>query len=186
MPRVLSSDALAAIAAGQVYMALAVRLDFPSGFLRLNSTPLKISISGEDYLGVGELGSITGLDETTDIEAAQVQLQLSGLDSAIVASVLGETYQGRDVRIFLCLFTEAFALIDAPMIYRGRMDYPVIDVGETATITMNVANRLADWDRSRASRWTNEEQQRLYPGDLGLQYVGELVNKPLPWGVSQK
>ena len=187
MSRALTPAAAAAAASQQVTMALAVRLDFASGFVRVNSTPYNLTISGEEYIGVGHLGQISGLDETTDLEAAGITLELSGVQAALLYNALGETYQGRDARVYLVFMTMDHAIIADPvLIYRGRMDTMDISLAEQGVITVHVENRLADWSRARVSRYTDAEQQRRHPGDLGLQYVVQLSNKPLPWGVIQK
>ena len=58
-----------------------------------------------------------------------------------------------------------------------------IEVGEKATITLTGESRLIDFFRPRISRYTDAEQQALYPGDLGLQYVNDLQEASVPWGV---
>jgi len=187
MSRSMTTAAALAAASSQTTMAIAVRLDFLSGFVRVNSTPYSMTIGGEEFIGVGHLGSISGLDETTDLEAAGVTLQLSGVQSAFLYNALAEVYQGRDARIYLVFLTEAHAIIADPvLIYRGRMDTMDISLADQGVITVNVENRLADWQRARVSRYTDAEQQRIHPGDLGLQYVAQLAYKPLPWGVIQK
>jgi hypothetical protein len=49
---------------------------------------------------------------------------------------------------------------------------------------INNAPGDADLERPRESLLTDEEQQRLYPGDLGLEHVATQVPlSSLPWGV---
>jgi len=187
MSRTMTTEAATAASATQLTMALAVRLDFASGFVRVNSTPYLLMLFGEEYLGAGHLGAISGLDETTDLEAAGIALQLSGVEPANLYNALQEDYQGRDARVYLVFMTDQHAVIADPvLIYRGRMDTMDISLAEQGTVTVHVENRLADWGRARVSRYTDAEQQRLHPGDLGLQYVAQLAYKPLPWGVQSK
>ena len=71
---------------------------------------------------------------------------------------------------------------DPVLVFHGRMDVMNIEIGNTATITVTAESRLADWNRARTSRYTDEEQQRLYPGDKGLQYVAQTAEMELVWG----
>ena len=57
-----------------------------------------------------------------------------------------------------------------------------IDVGATATITVNAESRLADWDRPRVRRYNHEDQQIDYPGDMGFEFVPQMATKELRWG----
>lgn len=187
MSRTLTTDVANAATAAQNSFAIAVRLDFASGLVRVNSTPYPLTIGGEEFIGVGHLGSISGLDETSDFEAPDVTLELSGVQPALVYNALQEKYQGRDARIYWVFFDDNHAVIPDPvLVYRGTMDTMDIEMGEEAVITVHVINRFAEWKRARTSRYTDAEQQTLHAGDLAMQYVDQLAYKSLPWGVIQK
>jgi hypothetical protein len=62
------------------------------------------------------------------------------------------------------------------------MDTCDLEIGETATITLTIQNRLADWERPRLRRYTDEDQQSVYDGDLGLQFVAQMAEKTIYWG----
>jgi hypothetical protein len=61
------------------------------------------------------------------------------------------------------------------------MDQMSIDLGETAAVTVRLENRMADWERPRVRRYTDEDQQRAYPGDLGFQFLTATVDKDIVW-----
>ena len=50
-------------------------------------------------------------------------------------------------------------------------------------LKLDIENRLIDWERPRISRFTNEEQQNLFSGDKGLEFVDSVAEKELFWGV---
>ena len=54
-----------------------------------------------------------------------------------------------------------------------------ISLSDTATIELDIENRLVDWERPRISRFTNEEQQNLFSGDKGLEFVDSVAEKEL-------
>ena len=63
------------------------------------------------------------------------------------------------------------------------MDQPTIDVsGDAATITVNCENRLYEMNVPANRRYTQEDQQRDYPGDLGFQFVNSIQESQIFWG----
>jgi hypothetical protein len=51
-----------------------------------------------------------------------------------------------------------------------------------ASVVKNLESRLVDWERARVRRYNDADQQAEYPGDLGLQFVEQMVEKQLIWG----
>lgn len=75
-------------------------------------------------------------------------------------------------------------MIDDPILmFEGKLDVPSIqEGGDTSTITLSYESRLIDLQRSRESRYTNEDQQRAFAGDLGCEFVASLQEKQITWG----
>jgi len=137
------------------------------------------------YLGLGTLGTISPLEETTDLAARGLTLRLSGVPTANVSLALTENYQGRECSImFGALSPTAGTLIASPVtVFAGRMDVMQIsDDGNTAEITMTAESKLMDFKRPREIRYTDEEQQQLFPGDVGLEFVNDIQEKAIYWG----
>jgi hypothetical protein len=137
------------------------------------------------YLGLGTLGTISPLEETTDLAARGLTLRLSGVPTANVSLALTENYQGRECSImFGALSPTAGTLIASPVtVFAGRMDVmQITDDGNTAEITMTAESKLMDFKRPREIRYTDEEQQQLFPGDVGLEFVNDIQEKAIFWG----
>jgi len=183
MSRTLTSAANTAAQAAVVWPVTLVELDFASGFVRANSAPITIAFSGNDFLGVGNLGSVDAVKEGADLTARGINLQLSGIPSGLVSTALGEDYQGRSCKVWLGLLDSDHVLIADPvLIFDGRMDTMDIQMGDTAAINVSAESRLADWDRPRVRRYTNEDQQQAFPLDKGLEFVPQMVSKQIIWG----
>lgn len=183
MSRTLTTAADNALAAGHVPMVVFVELDFPSQFLRLNNSAVSIAWNGYDWLGVGRLGSIDPVNEGADLQSRGLALRMSGIDPASISLALGTQYQGRGCKLWLAPLTAEHAVVADPvLIFWGRLDTMDIDIGSTATITINAESRLADWDRPRVRRYNHEDQQIDYPGDKGFEFVPQMVAKELRWG----
>ena len=63
------------------------------------------------------------------------------------------------------------------------MNYLTIVEDKVATIKLATHGRLADFERARVRRYNDEDHQAVHAGDLYYQYVAQMVEKPLRWGV---
>jgi len=174
----------AAVVAPELRPALFVQAQFRSGPLYVWSGFGTYTWNGHSWMGIGTLGSISTIEEGSTVEARGITLNLSGIDPALLSSVLGDFQLGTAVVVYLGLFTSAGALIADPVIsWAGRMDQPLIDVGmETATITINCENRLFDLNIAVDRRYTNEDQHLDYPTDRGFEFVNAIQEQAIYWG----
>ena len=161
-----------------------LKFEFPSGNVYLNSTDRNITWGGNSYLGAGTIGTVSDIEETSELQANGIKLQLSGIPSTYVSIALTSEYQGSPATEYLGFFNSTYGLVDDPfIIFVGKVDTMAISLSDTATIELEIENRLVDWERPRISRFTNEEQQNLYSGDKGLEFVDSVAEKELFWGV---
>lgn len=183
MSRNLTTAVDEACAADHVPGLLLVELDFPSGFVRANTSAITFEWDSHTWYGVGNVGSVDAIVEHSDLQMTGVSLTLTGIPSEMVARVLGEHYQGRSCRMWFAPLDDNYiVLADPVLVFSGRMDTPDIQLGETASISLTAESRLTDWERPRVRRYTNEDQLSEYPGDRGLEYVAQMVEKTLVWG----
>jgi hypothetical protein len=182
--RTLSASMVTEVTATQLAPILLANLQF--------STPVylwsgygSLGYGGVTYLGIGTLGDISPIEETTDLAARGISMRLSGVPTANVALALTENYQGRACTIlFGALSATAGTLISSPVtVFQGKMDVMQIsDDGQSADLTMTAESRLMDFKRPREIRYTDEEQQNLFSGDVGLEFVNDIQEKPIYWG----
>ena len=138
---------------------------------------------GNTYTGAGHLIGSSPVEEATDIRAARFTVTLSGIPSSLTATVLTNTAQGGAGKVwFGALDASGVIVADPFLIFQGRLDVPSVeDAGETLLIRVSYESRLIDLQRPRDRRYTQEDQQVLYPGDLGFQYVEDPQDKRLLW-----
>lgn len=187
--RGLSNDMVTEVSASQLSPILLASFSF-SQMVRLWSGYGTISAGGVTYLGIGTLGTISPVEETTDLAARGINFQLSGVPTANVAIALTENYQGNACSVLFGALDASGALVASPVtIFAGRMDVMSInDDGQNVTVGMSAENKLVDFRRPREVRYTHEEQQNLYPpgpgtpGDLGLEFVNAIQEKQIYWG----
>ena len=182
MSRNLTPATLSAVTAEVVSRTLAVELSFPSGFVRFCGAPWDMTIAGNTFLGVGQLGSVSAAEESAELRAYGLNVTLSGIPRDSIAIALSQAYQGRPAAVWeVPLDANGQPVADPIVIFRGRMDTMDIQLGEMATVRVSLENRLADWERPRVRRYTNEDQQAAFAGDKGFEYVSATTEKELIW-----
>ena len=195
MARTNISSILSKLGDAEVSPFYAVELFFDTETVRVWTGYGDITVSSgnsETYSGVGELISISDVQESQDISAKGVNLTLSGIPSNLLVHALSTPYQGRLCNIH-------FGFIDwsnpanqnAMLVFTGFMDTMVIDEGaETSNITTSIESRLIDLERPRTRRYTSESQKKRNTsalptnttGDLAFDFVESLQNQRLQWG----
>lgn len=186
MPRTLTLAQVAALESSVLRPAIFVEANFTSGPLYVWSGVGNITWDGHTWVGVGSLGSISTIEEGATVEAKGITLGLSGIDSSLLTGILNEFRVGLPVLVRLGLFDGDGNLIDDPIVsWAGRMDQPTLDIsGETASISINCENRLVEMNVAVDRRYTNEDQQRDYPGDRGMEFVPAIQEVMVYWGRS--
>jgi hypothetical protein len=181
--RSLSANMVTEVSASQLSPILLASFSFSTP-VNLWSGYGTITVSGTGYQGIGTLGTISPVEETTDLAARGINFQLSGIPSSYVSLALTENYQGKACSVLFGALDATGALVSSPVtIFAGRMDVMSInDDGQNATILMSAENKLVDFRRPREVRYTHEEQQNLHPGDLGLEFVNAIQEKQIYWG----
>lgn len=181
--RSISSGMVAEVTTVQLSPILMAELNFSTP-VRLWSGYGTLTYNSVGYLGMGTLGTISQVDETTDLAARGITMQLSGVPTAYISLALTEDYQGRKCSVMFGALSTTASLIASPItVFSGYMDVMSIsDDGNTAAIQMTAENRLVDFRRVRELRYTDEEQQNLFTGDLGLEFVTAIQDKAIYWG----
>jgi hypothetical protein len=143
-----------------------------------------VPVVGGTYKGIGTLGSVSPISETTDVAAVGMQFTLSGIPSDLMGYALAECRTGYPVKLWIGFLTTAGAIIaDPALCFSGRMDTVAMTEGtDTATITISAENQLIDLQRPRLRRWTDDDQKRTYPTDDGFKWVPTVQEWNGSWG----
>ena len=189
MARDLSAAMAAAIAAGVVRPVI-----FYEGWFATSGSPSPDALrlwsgygertwDGKAWRGAGDLLGVAPVAETTDITAATFTVSLNGQNADLVDKAIAAARQGLAGRVWVGCFDATGALIVDPFLaFAGRLDVPEVDIGETVRVSVSYESRLIDLDRPRERRYTDEDQQSDYAGDLGFEYVPALQDPKIPWG----
>lgn len=112
-------------------------------------------------------------DGVSGIYHGGVQLRLaSAADTYLKTTAAALDFPGAAAAYTILNERDIVADPAGPFVY--RMDTMEIEAGSTATIVVRAESRLADWDRPRVRRYTDEDQQTLYSGDKFFEQVSTI------------
>ena len=165
-----------------------VKVSFDHGDFRLTDRVSTVVFDDGDgsaeWTATGHLLSISPINETAIPQISRVSIALSGVDQAYFSVFLNNDYIDREVNIWKgFLDDDGLLVVDPILIFRGRIDQPIIEkTAVSASITIEAASLWVDFERRSGRRMNSAEQQVLYPGDDGLEFVQLLVGKKITWG----
>lgn len=170
-----------AIAEGHsCHAALFVENHFNAGVSR-NWTGLgTISIGGHDWIGTGELVKLGALAFGADDAAPGLTMTLSGVDPAFVTEARTmPSVHGLEQFIYLQFF-DADTLAPVGDFY--ELDRRFLDVigfsiqgPGAASISLSSESEWTGLNTAAYQDWSNADQQALFAGDRGLEYIADLV-----------
>jgi hypothetical protein len=192
--RSLSAGVIALIQAKEIRPVLFIRAEFPSGTKRYwtgeGDIDYDIIISPETWEGVGDVIGFESFDEDIDTAAKGLAARINGLSTEFADDLLNSDYQGGEVVIYLGFWNPeetGIAALDDPL-WRGTLDSDESTVdGEKSSIVIRGEHRLRDILRKREFRYTDQDQQLLYPGegDTGMNKIEQIQDTSIPWGRTQ-
>lgn len=182
---VLSPEAVAALAAPEARLAQTIDMDLASGPLRLTACGWDLRHGGKTFTGGAQAGSIEAIEHEPG-EIKPLRFGLQGIDDALIALALLEPVQGREVTICTAIFDDDAQIIEAPVDWQGRLDVVnTEDDGTTGALTVTAESIGIDLLRPSGLLYSNADQQRLYPGDRGFEYVIDQADQEIVWPESR-
>lgn len=168
------------IAAGeQIPIVQLVEMLFVSP-LRFTTAGHSITWDGDTYTSAG-LGTIDSIEDSSgDVQA--LQFTLPGITPEQIALALTETVDGTTVHVYDAIIDPADGTVaDAILAWSGTLNVPSIEDGATAAVVVTAEHRGMLALRPKPSRYTDDEQKRLYPGDTSLDIDPETDAGPVAW-----
>lgn len=189
MPRAMSPEFKAAIAAPSVPTALLLAIKYPQGTVRFTDNVFDLEWNGFSYTAIAGLGNVSAVSESEDLEISSLVVELLATQSSIVSTVLAYDHVNRELTLLrACLdgdgqivgviplfdgLTSGGAILDAAPVETGGSGSPIVQI--------EASSHFGDLDQ-RAGRFTNSESQNnLFPDDKGFEYATDLVES-LIWG----
>jgi len=138
---------------------------------------------GDEYLGVGAYGGISAARESEALGPTPISLTLSGVDSDYISEALDSGNLYDVVTIYQGLRQDDGTLYDDPWIlWKGWYEFASISVAEESGVSITCQHDLSQLSEKNGGRYTNEDQDSRYSGDVGLAFVVDMVGLKLLWG----
>lgn len=192
MSRGLSDDLLGAIEEQVVRPFLAVRIELPDpvyvwtgfGLLEFDDA----DGNPRTWLGTGQLGSLDTVGESTDGSATGIKVALYNVPSDFRDEIADQAERGVTFELYAGALDETFQVVTATqLIWKGRLaEYKISDAGTTIAVEITGESRAIDQRRPAIKRFTDEYQQRMYPGDLFFEYVSRMTEVQILWAQGEQ
>lgn len=187
------SGAQAAVDSGVRTPVLCVDMDFVGGVQRWCTWTSPVTSGGNVYQPIANgLYSISPISESEDGKPDRLTLGFSIVNSAMLAACVGDAtvYRGRSVTVSLQLLDSGGVPAGAPIVrwYGYMADTSIeretgglMDYGKGRVNVHCYRAGMAEIRDYEGERLTDAQQQERFPGDLGLQYMADLIQNPVPW-----
>lgn len=184
MSRSIGSENEAALEAPLVRYVVFAELSFSTETVRLWSGLGDITALGEVWTGAGELFGAGPVNESDDLKATSLELELDGVKPEHLALAYATQYQGRPATVYVGFLDDAGALEADPIpLFAGLMNTMADqDDGQSARIGVEIVTHFVDHKRRPELRYTDQGQRALYPTDTGLRFVASLADRNVTWG----
>jgi len=179
--RAVALAAQAVLAGPVVPMALLLELAF-SPAVRLCTGSVAIEWGGQLYFGTGTLGAVEPVADEVQ-GTVGLRFTLSGVPLDSIALALSEQVRGTGCVMRAAILDPAtHAVLDAPTVFTGTLDTMGVSHGaDDCTIAVSAIHRGETYRRPKPLRYTDGDQQRLYPGDTSLRYVLSQAQTQIVW-----
>ena len=182
----LDSSIVNRLGADEQALFLAVKAEFDTSDIRLWTGVDDLTIDSETYTGAGTLLSIGNVEENSDLSSKSLSISLSAMDSTVLNYALTESYQNRNITLFLGYVMGGTNEVAGTLVlFKGRMvNLTVTDTPDGSTVTVQSESRLIDLERPSNFSYTKESQNFLNSGDTCFNRVASLQDKEIVWGKS--
>ena len=141
--------------------------------------------NGATYTGIGNMASISGISGSRDLQTPEVVVTLNGVPYSAL-QVTDPSIRNKAATITAVWLSEtSITPVASRVIFSGYGDFLESAFGEReVSIVCHLRGRMADWRKAPQSYYTNEDQDRLYPGDTGFSFMQTLQNTVVSgWGL---
>jgi len=184
MSRGLSASNLTAIAAPHVRPLVFVKLEFDAGTEYVHNGVGTYPWGSQTWTGIGALGQIGDLEEGLDLSPYAVTMTLNALDAELIAIAEGESVFNRPATVYIGLLDENGVLVADPQHrWSGPMDHITIRLGGEDALALLSENELRFFDQANGSRYTDEDLQGQYSGDLFFNLLDQMLDASVAWGI---
>lgn len=186
--RGLASNLVTLTTADNFRFLLFVKLEFDSGNVYLHNGVGTITWGSQDWLGVGDFGSVEPIEEGVELSPYELVLLLSGIDADLIDEVMNQDYYLRPVTLYFGALTEGTGALtaDPDELWAGFISMADVSRGQLNGIRLTCDSEFAMFERANNSRFSDADLQRNYSGDLLLQYAEQMEERQVVWGGAEQ
>ena len=187
MARGINSAFQGQLDSGKYTYAIGVFMEFDNGRVRVTNyhknlphpTPGMLAV----YTSAGQLLRVSSVDENTDLGISGLTVTLSGLDPTIISKMRDTDIQGVPVEAYLFII-DSGQIVYEHLYFKGVIDNMTYTQSrETATITLNCENFLVRFGDKLNRKYTVQDQKIYHPNDDGLDFVEDIAEQQIVWGI---
>ncbi|WP_288016454.1 hypothetical protein [Microcystis phage Mae-JY04] len=182
MSRELSPELEAELLETGIRPFMALFIDFPDP-VRAFTGRGKMMLGGHEFLGIHGIASIDTIGETVSGSASGVRATLLAVPSEFAEDIADQAVRGCAYEMYAGAFDLDFqTVVGHQRIWKGTLQgYEILDEGSSITVTAIGESRQIDQRRPAVKRYTDEYQQRKFPGDRFFEYLPRLTEVPILW-----
>jgi hypothetical protein len=163
---------------------VAVDIDHPDGRVRVHNGFEPFTDADEnEWLGMGVLGGVSQVVETSELQVQEATLTLTGLP-AFAEDKVNDDVAGRLATVYQVFLRPDRTVIG--MIARAviRLERSAWAMSEDGAVSLSLIGTTGFWFLTGApgATWSREDQQQEYPADTGFDFIRDQAGKSLSWG----
>ena len=179
-------ETVSALAAGhRVSVATLFEFEFSSSTARFWDGIGYLTANGHDWLGFGEMCSVSGLEQSRGMGAQRTTFTLTAVDDNLIAIAVSSASEvtGNPCTVYLQFLSSAGVPLDSPVaIWAGTMDTLTFQAGvKDQAITLTAETLFVDRVRAPHGYYTDTDQRARWSGDRGFEFVASLLFKIVSW-----
>lgn len=180
--RNLSTTQVTAVSAEHVERVVMVSIDFDDP-VYVHSGIGIISFDGNEYIGIGALGRVSDTKESEILGPMTLEFTLSGLDMNLLKQAMDSTKYGAEITMYSAIKDEAGDLVGDPFIvWAGKVDSTQYVLSPNPSVTLIGQHDIDQLNEADGGRWSDEDHQNRYSGDLFFEHIADVPTLKLLWG----
>lgn len=182
MPRGLSETFKTHLAGNRFELSALVEIEAAdSTTVRYTDAAHDIDYGGATYSAQGNFLSFSDVEENTELVVTKCSIIISALDVANISLFGNSGIINRPVTIRNA-FIDQDSTVGAIIVFQGKISsYSIADARATATITLEIANTFANFEKTNGRMTNNGSHQSYFPDDYTMENAHEDLEDIL-WG----
>lgn len=161
-----------------------IELQFDSGTLYLHNAVGTYIWGSQTWIGVGALGEVAPHEEADGQSPYRISYRLNGLNATILSEALNEeVFERLAIRYDGFIGDDGQLVADPDETRRDFMDTMEIVRGdEMDSVMLNCESEHVRDTQAPGGLFSDEDQQALFAGDTGFQYLAQMIDAQIHWG----